>query len=188
MIKRVSIIGAGGLGRDMASIMQNDTKFDFEGFWDDNFNRSANSRKWNLLGNIDDLCNSKFEHNIIIGVGNPSLRFKLYERLVNLPIIKFVSWIHESVIIADMETVKIGEGSFIFPNCMLTTNVEVGANTIIHAYTSLHHDVSIGGHSVIMPGVKISGGASIGKRSYLHTGYISRKKVQIPDDYFSNYE
>lgn len=162
---KIAIIGAGGLGRDLRSLLLGSGPYEFAGFWDDNTGSHPE-----VKGNIQALKDQVAQQHVLIAVGNPQIRKKLYEELSKLNHLSFPTIVHEQAFLGDKSTIQLGEGTVVFPGAVLTTDIKIGENVIIHAGCSLHHDTRIGAHSVIMPGVRISGGAQLGDESFVGSG------------------
>lgn len=184
MIKKIAIIGTGGLGREILGIIQSINKenqiWDFIGFYDDNLpDQSVNG--YPILGKINDLNLTREELAIIIGIGNPKIKEKIRKRITN-PNIKFPNLIHSSVIIYSMDTVLLGEGIVIAANCVLTVNIKIDDFVYINSLSAIAHDTRIGKYSMIMPTVSISAGADIGNKVYIGNGVKIDYLIKIEDE------
>src|SRR5690554_3650823 len=76
------------------------------------------------------IAQSKFNphsHQVIIGVGNVTLRRRIAQDLP--PETKYITLIHPSAILTD--TTIVGEGSVIMAGAVLSCNVNLGKHTII---------------------------------------------------------
>ncbi|TYP97354.1 sugar O-acyltransferase (sialic acid O-acetyltransferase NeuD family) [Tenacibaculum adriaticum] len=184
-MKKIAIIGAGGLGREILGIIECinsiNKVWDFIGFYDDNASsKSVNGHS--VIGNIDSLNFTKENVHVIIGIGNPSIKEKIKEKITN-PKIIFPNLIHPSAVIYSFENVKLGkEGVVIGANCVLTVNISIGNYVYLNTSSVISHDTIIGDYSMIMPTVSISTGAKIGKRVYLGNGVKIDSPIEIEDD------
>lgn len=164
-----AIIGNGGHAKEVIAHLSDDIcVFVSDEFYDTN--------------EINSLPLSKFDpdiYEVMICVGNSSLREKIFKQLPQQT--KFFSFIHPTALILDKNN-KIGEGSFIGPYCILTTNVEIGSHSILLRNVSIGHDCRIGDYFSAMPGTVISGNVFIGRRNYFGNNSTIRENLSINDD------
>ena len=117
------------------------------------------------------------EYDVLIAVGDPKIREKLRDKLPEET--TFFSFIHPSAQILDKEGVKVGEGSFIGANCVLTTNITIGDHCQLNIGTVIGHDCLIGDFFTTAPGAKVSGNCDIGDCVYLGTNSSVKEKTAI---------
>lgn len=158
----VNIIGAGGFGKEVKSMLVN-TLYQFAYFVDDDITKSE------VRINIDQLNNVGTEgSSLIIAIGNSSIRHKVYSRLsdkFHFPIIS-----HPSVISQDLSSIIIGEGSILCAGIIITCDVRLGKFCIVNLNCTIGHDVKIGDFCSLMPSVNISGNVNIGDGVFIGTG------------------
>lgn len=103
-----------------------------------------------------------------LGVGNPKLRYKFFNRFTNLG--------GESVtIISHFATIGkhnniIQEGSNILTNVVIESNNLIGKGCLIHVGSLISHDVIIGDFCEISPHSNLLGNVTIGNFCSLGTG------------------
>ena len=183
-IEKIIIVGAGGLGREILANISNTSlseKYEVIGFVDDALNKDEVVNNKNILGNLNWLMNQN-SISVILAIGNPQIRRKIYNILSVNENIKFPTIIHPTSTIQDIENCTIGKGCFVGQNVILTTNVTIEDFCLLNIGCSLHHDTIIKSFSVIMPGVRITGGATIGEASYLGPNIAIAKKIHIESD------
>ena len=81
-MKDIYIIGASGFGREVAWLIEELDEFNVIGFVDDN--KEIQDKKINdipVVGGISFLIDQKEETNVVIAIGNPTIRYKIYEQL-----------------------------------------------------------------------------------------------------------
>lgn len=110
----------------------------------------------------------KDELELVIAVGEPSVRAALYQKVCDAGI-KLVSLIHPGVYID--ETTQIGEGVVICEGVTITSDVQLENNVYIQPHTVIGHDIQIGKHSVIGSNCQIGGADVIGERVFM--GFLS---------------
>lgn len=169
----VVILGAGGCAREIYLVFLYD---------------NADTRKWNVLDFVDDkpelqgsvLCDipvlgdfSWLEQNqrksleVIVGVGNSHARKALSERAAGLHL-KFCTVMHPSVRMS--RWFDIGPGTIITAGNILTTQVRVGAHTLVNLDCTISHDTYIGAYCNINPGCHVSGSVQLGQGVDFGTG------------------
>ena len=122
---------------------------------------------------------SKDELEVVIAVGEPALREKLYDK-VKAEKVNVATLIHPGVYIDETTTIK--EGVIICEGTTITCNVTIGENSYIQPHAIIGHDIMIGKHVVIGPAVEIGGADTIGDRVYMgfHSG--TKEKISIGND------
>jgi sugar O-acyltransferase (sialic acid O-acetyltransferase NeuD family) len=113
----------------------------------------------------------------MIAISDSSIRQKVVESLPSST--KFFSYIHPSTIISG--NVKISEGTFIGPNCILTNNISLGSHCLLNRGNQVGHDCVIGNFFSMMPGSVISGNNNIGNCVYFGVNSCTKEKIQIVD-------
>jgi sugar O-acyltransferase (sialic acid O-acetyltransferase NeuD family) len=180
MNKDIYIIGAGGLGREVASIITNKEQhfpYVLKGFIDDGLAVGTNINGLPVIGGIDDLKDISHA-NIFVAIGNPIIRKKIIDNM-QLMSLDFPNLIHRTAVMEDILNTKIGSGVFIGSGVIMTTNIQIGNHTFIHSGSILHHDTHIGNNCVVMPGVRITSKCKIGNHSYIGTGSIIAKEIEL---------
>ncbi len=183
MPKEIVIIGSGGVGREILATLKNEVFVDFIvlGFIDDGQQKGKLINGFPVLGGIDWLIQNKTKINIIIAIGNPSVRQKIIDKLqphsYNYPTI-----IHPSTEIHDKDYCSIGVGCYIAGKCVITTDVTIGDFCFINTHCSLQHDTFIENNCTLMPGVRITGGAHIGHGTYISGNTLLSESITIPVD------
>lgn len=200
-MKDLVIIGAGGLGREVAQLVKD-------------INRDRN--QWNFLGFIDETPEKQgdvINHDPVLGgfewfenrccrdlwvvcaVGNPRGKHGLVQRVkaIGLP---FANLIHPSV--AGNEFIEIGVGSIVCWNTFLSVNIKIGNHvtinpgcgighdTVIEDYATLYWDVTLSGNVLVREGCEIGSKAAViqrltvGRWSVLGAGAVAVR--DIPDN------
>ena len=167
------IIGAGGLGREVAWLVER---------------INHQSPTWNLLGFVDD--NPNLHHTIVNGhpvlggcetlaaypdayavcaVGAPKVRRRIIERIKTIsPSRKYATLIDPTVEKSD--TVTIGEGCIVCAHCILTVNIRIGDHVIVNLDCKIGHDAVVDDFATVHPSVNISGDVHVGEGAELGTG------------------
>lgn len=177
----LGIYGASGLGQEVNVIAKKINRemhrWDEIVFIDDiNELHDINGQK---MVRFNDLLKMYSELEIVIAVGEPSVREKMYQIIKenNVPL---ATLIHPGVYI-DSTTV-VEEGSVICEGVTITCNVCIGKNVYVQPHAVIGHDIKIGMHSIIGASCVIGGRNIIGKRVYLGSLAGTKEKLKIGDD------
>lgn len=172
-MKKIAIIGAGGFGREVLTIIDHINKkkpqFNFIGFFDDSISKGTVINNYEVLGKVEDINTITEETCIVIAVGDPIVKKEIRDR-INNEYILFPTLIHPSVIIGDDKFVKIGIGCIVCAGVIITTNIIIDDFVILNLSCTIGHDSIIGKHSSFMPSVNISGEVEIKPNVYIGTG------------------
>lgn len=175
------ILGAGGLARDLAAFIHHSGLAEVAGFWDDHLEPGTHVGPAEVLGTLDDLMEVKGEKNLLIAVANTGIRKRWFEQFSEMDHFRFPNFIHPTALLADPARITLGKGVVILPHAVLSTDIQIGHNVLLHVACSLHHDAQVGSHSVLMPGSRITGGAILGENSFLSPGVCLKDQDHFPD-------
>lgn len=173
-MKDIVIIGAGGVGRETAWIIEQinirKPAWNIIGFVDDNeeiWNSEINGYK--VLGNLSCLNYLENKPYVIIAIANYKIKKSIVNKLEDR--FQFATIIHPDVYLN--RTVEIGNGSIVYPGVIMTTNISIGNHVIVSPKCGIGHDsvikdyvsllwnVNVSGFDVIEEGVLIGSGATI---------------------------
>ena len=116
-------------------------------------------------------------HLMMVVIGDSKARYDAVQKLPKETI--YFTFIHPTALIMDELNTKIGEGSFIGANCILTTNIKLGKHAILNRGVQIGHDTEIGDYFSAMPGVVISGNVKIHDCVYIGTNSSVKEKISI---------
>jgi sugar O-acyltransferase (sialic acid O-acetyltransferase NeuD family) len=170
MKKEIVIYGAGGLGREILSMLQALPEWEAVGFYDDGKTEGTVISGLPVLGNLEKLVNSNKETQVVLALGNPILKRKLADALKKNSFVKFPTLIHPACQIQDRASVVIGKGCLITAGVIITTAVHIGDHVLLNLNSTIGHDVVIGDHASVMPGVHLAGDVKVGEAVLLGSG------------------
>ena len=178
-MKDIVIIGAGGLGREAAWLIEDINEYKKEwnilGFVDDNVEKGKVLNGYKVLGNCSFL-NSKKDIYYICAIANTKIRERIVNKIKNNTSIKAAKLIHPSVVISKESS--IGIGSIICAGVIISVNSKVGEFNIIDWNSTIGHDDLLKDFVTLYPAVNISGGCIINKCVEVGTGTkIIQKKI-----------
>lgn len=102
---------------------------------------------------------------LAFGIGNNTIRAKLFERVKNSGF-DIVSLIHPSSIISP--SAIIGKGTVIMPNVVVNAKATIGAGVILNTSCVIEHECIIDDFVHISPNAALAGDVKVGK--YTHIG------------------
>jgi sugar O-acyltransferase (sialic acid O-acetyltransferase NeuD family) len=181
MTKRIAIFGAGGLGREVAMLIEQINAFkntwEIIGFYDDGVSVNTESYGYKVLGGVEELNKEKNELYVVFAIGDPKIKKKVVTNISNTTIL-YPILVHPNALIGSKD-VKIGEGSIVAAGNILTVNINVGKHVILNLACTVGHDTNIGDYSSFMPAVNISGEVEIGEGVYVGTGAKIINQLEI---------
>lgn len=178
MKEPILIYGAGGLGKEVLSLVRALSDFEPIGFIDDGLRKGTVVKGLKVLGGLDFLNSNSPPVNLVLAVGDPSSKSMLI-KLIDPSRVYFPVLIHPSVIMQEEDGVSIAGGSIIAAGCILTTDITIGSHVLINLNTTIGHDVAIEHFSSIMPGVNVAGGVKIGEGALVGSGANILNGIQV---------
>jgi sugar O-acyltransferase (sialic acid O-acetyltransferase NeuD family) len=184
-MKDIAIYGAGGLGKEVACLIDRINKssdkplWKLIGFFDDGKAPGTTiSYYGKVLGCMEELNTWDSPISIIIAIGNPKAIQAVRQRINNSNI-DFPNLIDPSFMVTDKRGFKIGSGNIIQGNCCVSCDTEIGNFNVFNGDVAIGHDVTIGNFNVIMPDIRISGEVTISDRNLLGVGSIVLQQIKV---------
>jgi sugar O-acyltransferase (sialic acid O-acetyltransferase NeuD family) len=172
----VWIIGAGGFGRETLNVYRDAGRADeVAGFLEEHCaepGRLVNDkpvRDWSMLASLPQGT------RLIAAIGSAA-RGRLIDEAARHGF-AFDTAIHPSV--NRSPWVTVGSGCIVCANGILTTQIEIGAHSILNLACTVGHDVSIGRLVTLSPGVHVSGRVTIEDEVFIGTGAVIVERVRI---------
>tara|TARA_R100001460_G_scaffold107981_1_gene157848 strand:+ start:416 stop:1000 length:585 start_codon:yes stop_codon:yes gene_type:complete len=125
---------------------------------------------------IERFKDNLFDVEVMVAVGDSNLREQIVSRLPMET--QYFSFVHPTACIMD-KSIKINDGSFIGPNSILTTQINIGSHVLLLRGNSIGHDCNIGNFLSMMPNSVISGNNNIGDNFYIGTNSSTKEKINI---------
>lgn len=182
-MKDIAIFGAGGLGREVACLIERinrkEKRWHLIGFFDDEESLWGKENEYGrILGGSDMLNVWQNPIDIVISIGNPKAIKRIHEKLLNDKI-DFPNIIDPTFDIVDADNYQMGQGNIIQRTSSISINVKIGSFNILNGSDFVGHDSILGDYNVIMPDVRISGGVHIGNGNLLGVGSIVIQQMSI---------
>ncbi len=179
MLKKLIIVGAGGMGREVLQwvkdINKEEPQWEILGFIDDNMNAlDGKECDYEIIGSISG-WNVKEDGYFALAVAVPEVKEKLVSSL-KAKGAKFATIIHPRARIGEFNS--IGEGTIIYPDASISVNCKIGKYVTLLGST-VGHDAEMGDFSSIMGSCNINGGVKIGRCAFLgcQTVTVPGKKI-----------
>lgn len=164
------IIGAKGLAKELLEIaVQNGEKNIV--FYDDVSN-DLPEKLYNIFpilrSEIEaDKYISQVDSRFVLGLGNPHLRQKMFEKFKRFGGIPF-TLISKNAEIGSFEN-EIGEGTIVTSGVIITNSIKIGKGALINLNCTIGHDTVIGDFVELTPNVNISGHCLISNNVFIGT-------------------
>jgi sugar O-acyltransferase (sialic acid O-acetyltransferase NeuD family) len=175
MSRRLIILGAGGLAREMAQLAHQvnliEKKWEFAGYIAESAADTGKMLSFGpILGDDEWLLSQSFEADLLIGIGYPKVKEKVLSRYLNQPDrFGFPNFIHPGAKV-DLAYVNLGNGNAIAAGCIFTCDIQVGSFNLFNLSVTVGHDCRFGDYNVFNPTVNVSGGVKIGDCVLAGTG------------------
>lgn len=184
----IVVVGAGGFGREVADVIAainaaSDAQvWDFLGIHDDSPSEVNLSRLDNrgvpYLGPILE-DGRGMEQAYVIGIGNPSGRAVLAERLDGW------GWspatlVHPAAVLGTQ--VRLGDGTVVCGGVQVSTNVRTGRHVHLNPNVTIGHDAHLEDFVSINPAATVSGEVRVGARTLLGANSIVLQGLTVGMD------
>lgn len=183
MKKKVVILGAGGLGREVLDLIHfiniSENIYDPLGFIVDPIYGKPGDiiNDLPILGGFDWIESNTSKVYFVIAIGQPHLRFQVLRRISKLNC-KFINLIHPWTKEHLNKWVTLGDG-VILNGCQLSNQIEIGNHVFINAFSVVGHDSTISDYATLGPSVNIDGNVEIGEGCFIGTGSNILPNVKI---------
>lgn len=195
MLKDLIIIGAGGVGRETALIVEDinnkSREWNLLGFVDDYKEIGEDINGYKVLGGNDYINKYEKEVYVVCAIANYKIKKSIIEKIKNYNV-KFANIIHPSVKLN--RTVDIGNGCIVYENSIITANINIGNHVIVSPKCGIGHDsiikdycsllwnVNVSGNVVLEEGVTMGSGSTIIQGIRVgHGSFIGAGAVVIED-------
>lgn len=186
-MKDLIIIGAGGVGRETAWIVEQinrvNSTYNLLGFLDDNTDIwGTYINGYRVLGGVKYIQDNECNCEVVVAIANYDVKKKIVNKLKNQNI-SYSTIIHPNLNIHN--SVEIGEGTIIYEGVIISPNVKIGNHVIVSPKSGIGHDSIIKDYVSVLWNVSISGndlieeGVTLGSASTIIQNKIIEKSVVI---------
>lgn len=157
------IVGAKGFANEILEIIHQSENLENLAFYDDlNFYENKTLYGFPIL-NSEDQAIDYFKVKspaFSLGIGNPILRFNMYNKFSSLGGELF-STISQRAIIGNYD-IKIGKGCNILDSAIISNTSKIGMGSIIYYNVTITHDCEVGQFVELSPSVILLGKCKVG--------------------------
>ncbi|HEY9843086.1 MAG: hypothetical protein ACAI44_34975 [Candidatus Sericytochromatia bacterium] len=118
-------------------------------------------------------------HQALIALGSSEARARM--ALLLPPHTEYVSLIHPLTTVFGPDEFQLGPGSIIFPSCLISRGVSIGAHSVVMAGCILGHDSQIGDFFTTASRLNLGGECRLGHSVYCGMSVSIRDKTSICD-------
>jgi sugar O-acyltransferase (sialic acid O-acetyltransferase NeuD family) len=180
-MKKLIIYGAGGLGREVKSMLSQCVEsYQLIGFLDDGVSEKT-IEGIPVLGGVSWLATCPTDTSLILAIGNPKAKRAVLDQIKPEWRVSYATLQHARAVIQSVDRVKIGAGSILGAGCVLTTGISIGQHVLINLNATIGHDSIVGDCTSIMPNVSIAGQVTIGHTVLIGSGANVINQVSIGD-------
>lgn len=172
------IYGAGGLGREVLSLIRASDVWEPAGFLDDGLPLHENIKGVKVLGSKDVLRNIDGPCYVVLAIGDPLAKKKIVESLVEYDV-SYPVIVHPAAVIQDPSSVRLGEGTIVCAGAIITTDVQIESHVLINLNSTIGHDTCIGAYTSVMCGANIAGEVTVGSAVMIGSGANVLNRVSI---------
>lgn len=166
----IFIYGAGGLGREIYSMLKSMTSWEPCGFIDDLVSKGSQVKGIDVLGGLEIVAKVPRPVHLVLAIGDPITKQKLYQKLSAQHGINYPTLIHPRAILQETDSIRLGSGTIITAGCVLTNDIHIGDHVLINLNCTVGHDTRIGNFASVMPGVNLAGNVSVGECTWIGSG------------------
>lgn len=181
MTENIIIYGSGGMAREVVELIEDINRlrptWNIQGYLDDIKGDCAEIvNGYRILGTGDRLESLEIPANVVLAISNPEAKIRIYNRIKGYPI-RFPVLIHPSARVA--RSAKIGEGSIIGMDCIVSVNVDIGRHVFLNMRTVVGHDTVLKDYCSCLVNCVIAGDVIVDERTLLGSGCIIMEKKTI---------
>ncbi len=182
----IILVGSGGCMRELAwQILESNKiceEWNIIGYVDENVagkNAGVAVAGFRIpfLGDDDFLLKKETEIHVVLSVGSPSLRKKLYEKYRKNSHIKFPALILKNASVC--EDMEAGMGCIVSMGAKISTNVSLGKFVFVNMDGMICHDGKISDFVSVNPAAKLAGAVTVGEESEIGMGANVIQGIQI---------
>jgi sugar O-acyltransferase (sialic acid O-acetyltransferase NeuD family) len=181
------IVGAGGFGREVFSILKalngSGNLPQIAGFIDDDPSgadlKNLEALGAQIVGSIKDLTLRAEPFGAVLAVGSAVDREHIANLLAHSPVTYPVLVHPQATIGCD---VHLSEGVVVTAGSRLSTNIRVGRHVQIDQNAAIGHDCEVGDFSRLNPQACVSGAVTIGRRAMIGANAIVLQGLKVGDD------
>lgn len=167
-MKRVAIVGAGALGRQIIDLLDAERLHAGVVYFDDTLAEQGAASSFAFASALDERF-ADCEFYIGLGYKHLPLKADLVRRLLEATR-RLPPLVHPSAVVHS--SARLRDGSVIYPLCNVGANTEIGTGVLLNNSVVVSHDCRIGSCAYLSPGVVLSGQVTVGEAAFLGAGTL----------------
>lgn len=171
---KLLIMGASGHGRVIADLAQQTGYYKEISFLDDDSVVQAEDSS--VIGNSSYAIAHKEEYDVIVAIGNASIRRKLQEKYENAGV-NIVTLIHPFSYVAD--DIWVDRGTVVMAGAVIQTKTCLGKGVIVNTASSIDHECKIDDYCHIAVGSHLAGNVIVGSETWIGAGTTISNNIEI---------
>jgi len=176
------IVGAGGLGREIAvlvaQINEAGGRWELQGFYDDRTPASPTVAGLPYLGTCADLNATPTPLAVAVALGSSVSRAAVVGRLTSAQL-SFPALVHPLVALRPAQRISLGAGCLIQQGCILTCDIKLGHFVLLNLGCTVGHDAVLEDFCSLMPHANVGGGTYLETGVYLGTNATLIHQVRV---------
>lgn len=181
-MKKLVIIGAGGLGREVAQYVLDMNAYEILGYIDDDITKQHQVYNGiEVLGDMSALGKLIKAEQIyaFCAIAKPSIKQKIQQELIEIGC-ETVNIIHPTAYLSPYVT--LGTNVLIAPMCVITVNVTIGNFVHINPQCGIGHDTVIEDYTTFYWNVNTGGAAHIGRAAEFGSKAFIKQGLTVADN------
>lgn len=179
-MKKILIVGAGGLGKELVDLIRAIGEYEIAGFLDDDPEKQNTMvNQVPVLGTAMQLAQYKGVKNLAIAIAKPELKRKIVQAAENAGF-SFPNLIHPTVSLGSH--VSLGKGNILCANTVISTEVTLHDFVTVNPQCGIGHESTLHSFSTLYWGVHIGGNVTMGEGCELGTHACVIQGLSIADD------
>jgi sugar O-acyltransferase (sialic acid O-acetyltransferase NeuD family) len=173
------LVACSGLAREVLAVLESQSRYRVRGILDDEPSLHGTAVDGvGVLGPVD-VIREHEDAQLLICAGRGTIRSAIERRLSRLGIYdnRFATVIDSSVRVPS--GCKVGVGSILLGNVVLTANVEIGRHVVIMPNVTLTHDDQLEDFVTVCAGASLGGSVQVGKEAYLGMNSSARENLTV---------
>ena len=177
------IFGAGGHAREVAQLAEALNRvaltYSVRGFIEHDMSTIGRRvGRYTVVASDGDILSRQAA--VVMGFGSPAAIQRVAGLAGEAAGLEWPNLVHPSVV-WQPETVLLGKGAVLCAGAILTTDIRLGAFTVVNRSVNISHDVEVGDWSVINPGAQLSGDVTIGRGCLIGAGAVVLQGRHVGD-------
>lgn len=177
-MKELVIVGAGGLGKEVAFLIRHIEEYQIVGFVDESSAKQGQTIVgFPVIGNLSYLQKWQRPLAVAVAIADGKQRQRIVERLRKNPFLSFPTIKDPSALTGF--NVKMGEGNIVMPHVTLTGDIKIQDFNVINLNCAIGHDVQLGSYNMLFPNCLLAGYVQLRNYTALGMGTQVIQNIRI---------